>query len=33
MNLDMHESLYRDCTPPDLSKVNTEAVVKRPGVE
>jgi hypothetical protein len=33
MNLDMHESLYRDCTPPDLSKVNTEAVVKRPSVE
>ena len=30
LNLDMHETLFRDCTPPDLSKVNTEPVVKRP---
>ena len=30
MNLDMHEPLYRDCTPPNLGNVNSEPVVKRP---
>jgi hypothetical protein len=30
MNLDMHESTYRDCTPPDLGNVNSETLVKRP---
>jgi len=30
LNLDMDVALYRDCTPPDLSKVNTEPVIKRP---
>jgi hypothetical protein len=30
MNLDMHETLYRDCTPPNLGNVNSELVVKRP---
>ena len=30
LNLDMHDALYRDCTPPDLGKVNSEPVVARP---
>jgi len=30
MNLDMHEAMYRDCSPPDLSKVNTEPLIPRP---
>jgi len=30
MNLDMSEGVYRDCSPPDLSKVNTEPLIPRP---
>jgi hypothetical protein len=30
LNLDMHQGIYRDCTPPDLNKVNTEPVIPRP---
>jgi Carboxypeptidase regulatory-like domain len=30
MNLDMHEPIYRDCTPPTLGNVNSEPVISRP---
>ena len=30
LNLESHEPLYRDCTPPDLANVNTEPLIARP---
>jgi hypothetical protein len=30
LNLDSHQPIYRDCTPPDLSKLNTERLIERP---
>jgi hypothetical protein len=30
LNLESHEPVYRDCTPPDLANVNTEPLIARP---
>jgi len=30
LNLDMHVGVARDCSPPDISKVNTEPLIPRP---
>ncbi len=30
LNLDSHQPILRDCTPPDLSKLNTEQKIERP---
>jgi hypothetical protein len=33
LNLDMHEPVYRDCSPPDLTRLATEQVVRPPGAK
>ena len=30
LNLDSHQPIFRDCTPPDLKKLNTEKLIERP---
>jgi len=30
LSLDMHEPIYRDCSPPDLSRINIEPLISRP---